>query len=357
MQQNAIYGIGGFGRAFYKAMCDDNVQVDCFIDEYTSTSELFGKPVYKIRDLKDKNIKIYISVTTHTHKIDETLRCAGFHDIIGFVDTFTQFPKALIACLVHCKMWYSRSEDMLDMTKINELKNLLSDSFSVNLLENIVKFRKETSPQNYIIPQNVEMQYFPEDIELFTTIEKLRLIDGGAFTGDSIPFAIQALQKLNKSVEYVISFEPDLANIPALNREQIAQQQNLPSARFLTYNSALWSENTILIFQANQGSASSVGANDSNGVSITAVTIDSTLIAAAPNYIKMDIEGAEKDALLGAAGTIKKYTPCLAICVYHKPSDLWEIPLLINSINPNYNMYLRVYGHLGLETVIYCVPK
>lgn len=54
---------------------------------------------------------------------------------------------------------------------------------------------------------------------------------------------------------------------------------------------------------------------------------------------------------------IKKDSPTLAICLYHKPYDLWDLPLLINDINPNYNMYLRIYGSMGLELVLYCVPK
>ena len=46
----------------------------------------------------------------------------------------------------------------------------------------------------------------------------------------------------------------------------------------------------------------------------------------------MDIEGAEYEALLGARGTISKYRPGLAISLYHRPADLWQIPLLINEM-------------------------
>ena len=71
----------------------------------------------------------------------------------------------------------------------------------------------------------------------------------------------------------------------------------------------------------------------------------------------MDIEGSEKEAILGAKSLISEYSPVLAICLYHKPQDIWELPLLINDINSNYNMYLRIYGSMGLELVLYCVPK
>jgi hypothetical protein len=72
----------------------------------------------------------------------------------------------------------------------------------------------------------------------------------------------------------------------------------------------------------------------------------------------MDIEGAEIEALCGAKECIRAYAPILTICVYHRPSDLWEIPLLIEEILPDgYDMYLRVHEHMGLSSVLYCLPK
>ena len=71
----------------------------------------------------------------------------------------------------------------------------------------------------------------------------------------------------------------------------------------------------------------------------------------------MDIEGSERDALIGSARIIREQSPVLLISLYHKPKDLWEIPDMIRAINPNYEMYLRVHAHLFLETVLYCVPR
>jgi hypothetical protein len=72
--------------------------------------------------------------------------------------------------------------------------------------------------------------------------------------------------------------------------------------------------------------------------------------------IKMDIEGAEYDALRGGTNVIKRDQPILAICVYHTQSDIWRIPLLIREMLPKHRLYLRGYEGDGFQTVMYAVP-
>ena len=67
----------------------------------------------------------------------------------------------------------------------------------------------------------------------------------------------------------------------------------------------------------------------------------------------MDIEGSEQDALLGAAGIIRRDRPRLAICIYHKPEDLYEIPFLIKELVPEYRLYIRHHSDTYAETVLY----
>lgn len=84
-------------------------------------------------------------------------------------------------------------------------------------------------------------------------------------------------------------------------------------------------------------------------------SLDNVLAGRCVTFIKMDIEGAEYNALLGAAETIKRYKPKLAICIYHKPSDRWELPMLILELNPSYRFYLDCYGVSGGEVVLYAI--
>ncbi len=82
----------------------------------------------------------------------------------------------------------------------------------------------------------------------------------------------------------------------------------------------------------------------------------SALCGAAPTFVKMDIEGAELDALQGARETITRHAPVLAICLYHRPDHLWEVPLYLKGLRPDYRLYLRRYGEDCWEQVLYAVP-
>jgi FkbM family methyltransferase len=75
------------------------------------------------------------------------------------------------------------------------------------------------------------------------------------------------------------------------------------------------------------------------------------------DFIKMDIEGAEADSIRGAARTIAKFKPNLAICIYHKADDYAVIPKLIKEINPDYEFYIGHFTVQGWETVLYAVDR
>ena len=72
-------------------------------------------------------------------------------------------------------------------------------------------------------------------------------------------------------------------------------------------------------------------------------------------YIVIDIEGAEHNALLGARQTIARWKPKMAVCVYHRREDLFDVPLLLKSFAPTYKFYLRHYTSNQTETVLYAV--
>jgi FkbM family methyltransferase len=141
----------------------------------------------------------------------------------------------------------------------------------------------------------------------------------------------------------IIAFEPDPIQYPIC----VENSKNINNAVIYPYG--LWNEKATLSFD-DTGCIT----NDlkENIVEIKTVKLDDILNGEKATFIKMDIEGAELNALKGAKQTILKYRPKLAICVYHKPEDIWEIPAYILSLRNDYKFYLRHYWY---DTVLYAI--
>lgn len=75
-------------------------------------------------------------------------------------------------------------------------------------------------------------------------------------------------------------------------------------------------------------------------VEIAAAPADSFLCGRIPDYIKIDVEGAENEAIDGCRGAMS-HSPDLKIAVYHRSRDIFDIPMKIHGINPDYRMFLR----------------
>lgn len=358
--RNVVYGAGVYGAVFCEELESGGVYIDYVVDQYTNKKEIFGKEIKRLDEVDLGNTNVYISITSPLveEKVYKQLKELTKKKVFSFQDTLKNYPSVIEKCLLLSNCWYRREKsEMLEYDKLDLFKSLLKDKKSLELLEKIIKFRKTLDPKYYLTP-DLEPQYFPSDINLFEKIDEIRFVDGGAYTGDTLESSLMEFKKLDKKIEYIISFEPDTSNIKKLNNEILKQKKNFKDVKFLVYPCGLWSSNQILSFSNNnQANSSLINETSENKIQIMTVSLDDTLIGSNPNYIKLDIEGAERESILGMKEIIKEDSPTLAICLYHKPYDLWDLPLLINDINPNYNMYLRIYGSMGLELVLYCVPK
>ncbi len=186
-------------------------------------------------------------------------------------------------------------------------------------------------------------QYFPEGIIGLT--EREVFVDGGAYSGDTL---LAFIRKADNKYSKCYAFEPEPANAAKLRA--LAGRQQWRGVRVI--GKGLWSKADALSFYASQDpSAAAISKTGSASVEVEA------LDNAAPDatFIKLDIEGAELEALKGAAETIKRNRPKLAVCLYHKPGDLFEIPLFLKSLVPEYRFYLRQHQPVACELVLYAV--
>lgn len=195
-----------------------------------------------------------------------------------------------------------------------------------------------------------EKQYFDEDILNWEPEEVF--VDCGVYDlGTSIRFAgncrAHGVEKIT-----VHAFEPDRENYRICSDKKAELEKEGVSVTL--YPFGVWREDGRLLFEAGGGSGSKITNNQDSADTIDVVALDS-VIREKVTFIKMDIEGAELEALKGAKNLIQTYRPKLAICIYHKPEDLTEIPLYIKGLVPDYKLYVRHYSNNTGELVLYAV--
>ena len=186
----------------------------------------------------------------------------------------------------------------------------------------------------------IREQYFDEVVALK---KGETFVDAGAFDcGTDIDFIMRC-----PDYNEIIAFESDPAQYSnCLNKIKSCKMRDIK-----VYNAGLWNKKDTLPF-LERGAGGHVSENGTIKVQLD--TLDDILSEGA-SYIKMDVEGAELKALEGARNTIMNYKPKLAICVYHKPEDIIEIPLYLHKVVPEYRFYLRHHSKTAEETVLYAV--
>ena len=109
-----------------------------------------------------------------------------------------------------------------------------------------------------------------------------------------------------------------------------------------------------IYFKNNKGTEGVITTQkDNDSVAIAVASIDEE-VEDSISFLKMDIEGTEKEAIIGAKQHIMSSYPKLAICIYHRTEDLWEIPLMIKEMFPTYSKYIiRHHSPFFNETVLY----
>lgn len=187
-------------------------------------------------------------------------------------------------------------------------------------------------------------QYF----EMFSPRHKEIFVDGGAYNGDTI-FEFLAW---SKGCEYkVYSLEP-IKGMYELVKKRL-KKDDIADVDVL--NAAVWCRNEELFF-VDMGDGSNVIRNGREGIAVRGERIDDIVGEDGATFIKLDVEGAELEALRGACETIRACHPKLAICIYHKPMDILDIGKYILELNADYRFAIRHYTLTNCETVLYAIP-
>lgn len=327
-----------FGRNVYAESVLQSISIDGVIDDYATEQEYFGRPVVKSADVP-KNALVLIVSGGRPFSARRRLQELSLENLDYF--SFHTHSGLSLRPLVFNEGF---KEDFRDhIIDYEWIYDLLSDDLSRSIFKKLVSFRLN---QDIEVLEGFESreheQYFEDFLQLSLSGETF--VDVGGFNG------YNSLQFIKHCANYkeIHVFEPESRNFD-LCVEALKNRRDVTVHRL-----GLSSKRQKLRFDSS-GSGSKISGQ--GALSIDVDCLDDILEKdSQPTLIKMDIEGAELDAIAGASRTISRCAPKLAISVYHGAGDFWRIPKAVLSLHSRYRIYMRHYTESIYETVMFFIP-
>ncbi len=354
-QDIIIFGAGESGSWVLNLLGDYKITPCCFCDNYEGKWGTLknGYPVMSFYDAIKRYPNAAICVAS-----------MWFEEIIKQILKYDEDLEKRVYNLLTTMNWETMDKAVASTEKEYIEKNLdefekleteLEDDTSKKVLEGILNFRL-TRSMDYLkeIKSNSDT-YLDRDIlseAQMRAAAQACIIDGGAFDGDTIKLFIRLLGE--KNVLKIHAYEASEENCIKIQKKL----NEFKPHKVVVHKSALWSSSGKVMALGKNGLSCQVLAEEMKADcqnKITTECIDD--LKEKISFIKLDIEGGEREALLGAAELIKKYRPLLAISAYHLQDDLLVLPTVVKSFKCGYRLYLRHYMFSSGETVLYAVPN
>lgn len=279
-------------------------------------------------------------ITTYVYyvTVKKQLESLGFEAVFAYdLREYTAVDWSAL-CRIHYDVPWEQ-----DSARIREARSILADEASAAIFDALLEKRRKRVYDCTDIrsgyPQYLEMELIP-----FGQDETI--VDCGAFRGDGLRLFKEHL----KSWKMFHCFEPDADNFRILQEVCKSYERTTPHC------AAVGSYDGEACFSEGANAGGELQQESEAGQRIEVCRLDS-LDLPDVTYITADIEGSEMAMLEGARQMIERRRPKMAVCVYHKAADLWEIPLWLQAVNPACRIYLRHYGETAVDTVAYALPS
>lgn len=235
-----------------------------------------------------------------------------------------------------------REELRRHQKELQEAYRLLADERSRQVLKNAIRFRV-TKNRKYLRGIIEGKQYFVKGI--IKPGKEEVFVDCGAFDGDTLKNYL----KFNRNYKKIVLFEPSKANVGRI-KGYIARKG---LGGIDCFQAGVGEKNCIANFTGSATADACI--SEKGSIQVQIVALDQVEECQGASFIKMDIEGSELEALKGAEKIIIRNKPTLAICIYHKAADYYQIPLYLHRLVPEYRLYVRHHFYGYSETVLYAV--
>ena len=346
-----LYGAGFAGRQCRKILKKEFVEVVFFVDDDITK---WGKCIEELSVHSYEELAEYCSKEEHVNVILTSIygvpiskRVEKINNVIIYemYDWYTE--------VVMPERFGEKIYDEVSLKKykdnIENLKEYLSDDKSYTIFQNLYQYMI-TGNINYIYEiSTVEEQYFIKEVREYFKDKAFSIVDAGAYEGD----LVRAILDMNLNVKEWFCFETNKKNYEQLVKNSY---ENNFKGKQICINEGLWNENVLLYVQG-EGTSSKVVEEKSEKEAVKMTTIDEYFKDIHIDLVKMDIEGAELNALKGGIEVIKRDRPILAISIYHSIEDYYNIMKLLISELQNYKYYIRHHSMVFCETVLYAIPK
>lgn len=323
-----------FGRTEDSAALSKIIDIDGFIDDFCLDNEWLNKPVLRTHDIALDSLIINCVLNARPVSAHRKLKCLGFINVLSLSDLYRHYPTSIRLP----KFSVPTESDLLENSQDwIALYNGLADDESRQVLNDVLEFRLTL---NYSVMGKYKFRPEEQYFEEFMGYSDEVFVDAGAFDGDTTKGFCVRYPGYRK----IYLFEP-------IAESMAKACANLASFRDIHFiNKGVSDSSGKLCFNSTSGSANAVMACGDTYVEV--VTIDEQ-VAEPVTFIKMDLEGWERKALVGAKKQIISAKPKLAIAVYHVIEDFREIFKYVKSLNPEYKVYLRHYTEGWSETIMY----
>ncbi len=290
---------------------------------------------------------IFVASSLYDTVIRERLSQAGCRHVVPMPLLNRWRPKAFVS-----REYENARELVLDPTNYPTIKaayNLLRDAESRRVFINKLRYLVDFDKAHLETIQSSRPIYF--DGELYSLTSNEVVADCGAFTGDTF---VSFINLTHGQFGRYYAFEPD-----RMSWERLGLQTAVYRSRVEIVHAGVSETAGELSFSnTGKGDGQLLAGKAEGAVTIKTITLDEYFSdREPPTIVKMDIEGVEAAALRGGARLIQTHAPTLAFSVYHRPSDLWTLPLLVHELNPRYSLHVRHYTREIDDTVCYTVPR
>jgi FkbM family methyltransferase len=338
LDKAVLFGTEQTGRKMLSTLRGCGVQVAAFADNDCTKwgSSIDGLSVIPPNVIDPRQPVIIAS--KYVREINAQLKDMGACRIIPHFVLTVLFPETF-----HNILHEGAVGKILDHEhEIDTVYELLADETSKDIFYQLLKFRFSLLPDD--LPKVATEQYFPGDFWRLDAHE--RYVDVGAYDGDTLA---QFLRHSGGVFDRYFALEPDVinygklvANIPGAYRERVTPlRAGAGACQGKSAFAGYGREDSLIVAEGTEF--------------IDIVALDELCKGERVTTIKMDVEGYESEVLTGADGIIRSYKPKLAVCVYHRPQDLWELPLQVVGQNRGYKLYLRHHVQEIYDTVLYAV--